>query len=337
MLVVLLCFVRVGGAEEAPDMLERIQDIATGGQPKSAYFSPDGGRVFVPLLLERGVDVFAFEGGVLRRETRLSVPGSTATGFVEAMIDERRGELWVSNMEENKAHIFDLSTLAYKTAVGTGGMMPKVIAASPDGSTAAVSNWLSGTVAFIDMDAKKLLWTIKVGVTPRGLAFSPDGALLYAAIFDKPEIAVIDVKARKVAKRFRYFDGAGAARHVIYRNGVLIVSDMYRGAVCLLDADTGRLVKSARIGANLNTIVLSADGSVLFASSRGRNNPVDYTKPGPEYGRVFALSPDDLAVLDSVSGKNQPTGLAASPDGAFLVFTNFLDADMELLRVHGGR
>jgi YVTN family beta-propeller protein len=236
-------------------------------------------------------------------------------------------------MEENKAHIFDARSLAYKTSVDTGGLMPKVIAANPAGTYAAVSNWLSGTVAIIDMETKKLLWTVKVGITPRGLAFSPDGNTLYAAIFDKPEIAVVDMRTRNVVKRYRYFEGAGAARHVLYHDGVLIVSDMYKGRVCLLDAETGRLRASARIGPNLNTIVLSPDGSRIFASSRGINNPVDYTKPGPAFGEVFVLSSDDLSILDKVTGKNQPTGLAVSPDGNFLVFTNFLDADMELYRV----
>ncbi len=330
-------------------ILEKLGEISTGKQPKSAYFSPDNRRVFVPLLLERGVDVFTLSGGELRFEKRLAVPGSHATGFVEAMIDETRNEVWISNMEENKAHIFDLMSLEYKTSVDTGGVMPKVIAANPNKTLAAVSNWLSGTISVINMDDKQLLWTLKVGVTPRGLAWSDDGNFLYVAIFDKPEIAVVDTRTRKVVKRFRYFEGTGAARHVIYHKGRLIVSDMYRGSVCLLNATDGRMLTWKRIGPNLNTIVLwtpqsgngapangEAKNAVIFASSRGRNNPTDYTKPGPEFGEVFILSAKDLSVLDKVTGKNQPTGLAVSSDGQFLVFTNFLDADMELYRVYRG-
>ena len=69
---------------------------------------------------------------------------------------------------------------------------------------------------------------------------------------------------------------------------------MYKGQVCTLDAASGKLLMSRRIGPNLNTIVLSSDGSRIYASSRGVNNPSDYTKPGPAYGEVFVLSSSDL-------------------------------------------
>jgi YVTN family beta-propeller protein len=316
-------------------ILTHLQDVSTGYQPKSAYFSPDGKRVFVPLLGQRGVDVFQLQNGALQLEKRLAVPNSKASGFVEALIDEKRREVWVSNMEENKAHIYNLDTLEYKTAVPTGGVMPKVITQNPAGTLAAVSNWASGTVSVIDMDTKALLWTVRVGVTPRGMAFSPDGNTLYVAIFDAPVIAVVDMRQKKLVTSYRYFEGVGAARHVIYHEGKLIVSDMYKGRVCILNAASGKLLLSSRIGPNLNTIVLSPDGKRIYASSRGINNPEDYTKPGPAYGEVFVLSSTDLTVLAKVTGKNQPTGLAVSPDGQYLVFTNFLDADMELFKVAG--
>jgi DNA-binding beta-propeller fold protein YncE len=138
------------------------------------------------------------------------------------------------------------------------------------------------------------------------------------------------MKQNKVSARFRLYAGEGACRHVIYRDGKLYVSDMYRGTVNILNAATGALLVSRRIGSNINTIVLSPDGRRVFASSRGRNNPEDYTRPGPEFGAVYMLNADDLSLQESVWGRNQPTGLAVSPDGKYLVFTDFLDANMEL-------
>jgi YVTN family beta-propeller protein len=315
--------------ENEGGILERAGEYATGSQPKSAYWSPDGRRIFVPLLNEHGVDVFRFEQSLVF-EKRLSVPGSRAVGFVEAMIDERRRELWVSNMTENKVHIFDLDTLDYKMAVGTGGVFPKVIVQNPAGNLTLVSNWVSRDISVIDSQTKALLRRIPAGGTPRGMAFSPDGSLLYTAIYDEPIIAVIDMNENKVSKRFRLYEGMGAIRHVIYRDNKLYVSDMYRGTVNILNASTGALLVSRRIGPNINTIVLSPNGERLFASSRGRNNPEDYTKPGPEFGAVYMLNTNDLAVEERVWGRNQPTGLAVSPNGRYLAFTDFLDANLEL-------
>jgi DNA-binding beta-propeller fold protein YncE len=316
--------------ENENGVMKLLGEYSTGTQPKSAYFSPDGSRLFVPLLAQHGVDVFRFVDRALVYERRLSVPGSSALGFVEAMIDERRRELWVSNMEESKVHIYDLDTLDYKTSLRTGGTYPKVIAQNPEGNITVVSNWVSCDISVFDSESKNLLRRIPVGGTPRGMAFSPDGRFLYTAIFDEPVIAVVDMTHNRVSTRYRLYQGVGAARHVIYRDGRLYVSDMYRGTVNILNASTGALLVSRRIGPNINTIVLSPDGRRLVASSRGRNNSEDYTKPGPDFGAVYLLNVQDLSTEERIWGRNQPTGLAFSPDGKYLVFTDFLDANLEL-------
>jgi YVTN family beta-propeller protein len=253
------------------------------------------------------------------------------------MIDTRRRELWFSNMTENKVHIFDLDTLEYKMSAGTEGMFPKVIVQNPAGNLTMVSNWVSRDISVFDSETKTLLRRIPTGGTPRGMAFSPDGGLLYVAIYDEPVIAVVDMKENKVSKRFKLYDGPGAVRHVIYRDNKLYVSDMYRGTVNILNAATGALLASKRIGPNINTLILSPDGAPgrgrIFASSRGRNNPKDYTIPGPEFGAIYLLNANDLTVEERVWGRNQPTGLAVSPDGKYLAFTDFLDANLELYAI----
>jgi DNA-binding beta-propeller fold protein YncE len=322
--------------EPEGSLLEFLGEFPSGSEPKSAYFSPEGNRLFVPLLGQHGIDVYRFDPQkqpVLAFEKRLAVPGSRAAGFVEAFCDKERRELWVSNMEENKVHIYDLDTLEYKSSAGTNGVMPKVITQNPAGDISAVSNWVSRDISLFDSKTKKLAAVIPAGGIPRGMSFSDDGALLFTAIYNESQIAVIDMNTKKVKSRFKFYEGTGAARHVIYSKGKLYVSDMYKGHVCILDAETGRLIKGLRVGSNINTIVLSPDGKYVFASSRGRNNPEDYTKSGPEFGTVTMLSAEDLSTKARVWGRNQPTGLAVSPDGNYLVFTDFLDNNIEVYRI----
>ena len=319
--------------ELANGILQLKGEYRTGSQPKSAFFSPDGQRVFLPLLGQHGIDVFRRTGDLLEFERRLSVPGSNSAGFVEALSDAQRRELWVSNMTKNSVHIFDLDTLEYKVSLNTGGVYPKVIAQSPDGNFTVVSNWVSRDVSIFDSDTRELLRRIPVGGIPRGMAFSPNGSLLYTAIFDEPLIAVIDMAQHRVTRNFRLYEGQGAARHIIYRNGRLYVSDMLRGTVNILNASTGALLRSRRIGPNINTIVLSPDGRYVFASSRGRNSPQGYLWPGPDFGAIFKLRAEDLSLVERVWGRNQPTGLDISPDGRLLVFTDFLDANLQVYSV----
>jgi sugar lactone lactonase YvrE len=105
---------------------------------------------------------------------------------------------------------------------------------------------------------------------------------------------------------------------------------MLRGTVNILNAATGALLRSQFVGLNINTIVLSPDGRYVYASSRGRNNPQDYTLPGPDFGAVYILRADDLSLVERIWGRNQPTGLAISPDGKLMVFTDFLDNNLQL-------
>jgi len=317
--------------EKEKGVLKYVGEYKTGSQPKSAYFSPDGKRLFVPLLNEKGIDVFRVLNQSLEYEKRLEV--GTRPGFVEAFCDERRRELLVSNMEENRVYVFNLDTLELKSSFITGGTFPKVVTQSPGGALTFVSNWVSRDISVFDSDTKTLLRRIPAGGTPRGMAFSPDGALMYTAIYDAAIVAVVDMKENKVINKWRFNEGEGAARHIIYRDGKLFVSDMYRGTVNILNAATGALLKSVRIGPNINTIVMSPDGKYIFASSRGLNNAVDYMLPGPDFGAVYMLNAQDLTLIDKVWGRNQPTGLAVSPDGKLLVFTDFLDANIELYRI----
>jgi sugar lactone lactonase YvrE len=319
--------------ENENSVLELLGEYSTGRQPKSTYFSLDGQRLFVPLLDQHGIDEFRVTGLALDFEKRLTVPGANAVGFVEVLCDAKRRELWVSNMNENKVHIFNLDTLEHKISLSTGGVLPKVIVQNPAGDITVVSNWVSCDISVFDSEAKKLLRRIPVGGTPRGMAFSPDGALLYTVIYDAPLVAVVNMEQNRLVSRYRLYEGEEALRHVIYHEGKLYVSDMYRGTVNILNAATGALLQSKRIVPNINTVVISPDGWRIFASSRGRNNPEDYTKPGPDFGAIYMLSAEDLSVQERIWGCNQPTGLAISQDGKLLAFTDFLDANLELYRL----
>jgi len=141
------------------------------------------------------------------------------------------------------------------------------------------------------------------------------------------------MRQNMVTNHFRLYAGVGAARHIIYHDEKLYVSDMLRGTVNMLNAATGELKYSRYVGLNINTITLSPDGQYVFASSRGRNHPEDYTIPGPDFGAIYMLNAEDLSFIERIWGRNQPTGLAVSPDGKLLVFTDFLDANLQLYRL----
>ena len=174
-----------------------------------------------------------------------------------------------------------------------------------------------------------------MGGIPRGMVFSGDGRRLYVCLFDTGDIDVIDCRRYEVADTLRL--GPGAARHIATDGPceTLYVTDMYNGTVTSLSMATGAVLRKRFVGANPNTLALTPDGSRVLVSVRGRNNRETYLREGPEYGRIVMLDAKTLDILDWTWGRNQPTGLAVSPDGRILAFTDFLDASVEVYRFSG--
>jgi sugar lactone lactonase YvrE len=81
---------------------------------------------------------------------------------------------------------------------------------------------------------------------------------------------------------------------------------------------------------------LSPDKKLLFVSCRGKNfSPEDYFQPGPEWGTVLIFDTTSGKLVDAIIGGNQPTALDISPDGRTLVFSDFLDSQLEFYQVPG--
>jgi YVTN family beta-propeller protein len=305
-------------------------DIPTGRQPKSVAFTPDGMFILCALLEGEGVQAIPADGTASRLTLAPPAPWAAKKGFVEMAFLAGRQELWVTQMTTGMVHVFSLPDFAWLASFPTGGSWPKFILVSPDEKTAYVSNWESRDISVIDAAARAATARIPVGGVPRGLALSRDGRFLYVGLFDRGAVQKVDLAKRAVARTLTF--GEGAMRHIVMHptQDILYASDMLKGRILAIDAATDRLLAQIPADRNPNTIALSPDGRYLFVSSRGSNNPEDYAKKGPAFGTISCIDTETRAVVDWTWGKNQPTGLAVSPDGRTIVFTNFLDNEIEV-------
>jgi len=315
--------------ERAGSPLARAGFGATGPRPKSVSFTPDGSLLVCPLLSGRGADLL--DAYSLAWRGRLEPPESYAKheGFVESAFLPALGEIWVSQMHNSTIHAFDLATHAWKAGFPSGGSYPKVIAPSPDGTKVYISNWVSEDVTVLDARSHELIRRVKVGAIPRGLAPTADGKGVFIACFGGGAILRLEVGSWKLST-FRAADG-GAKRHLVLDEARqrLYATDMSRDSLFVIDAVTGGLVAEIPIGSNPNTCALSPDGRWIYACTRGPNGTAGYELPGPLAGELVAIDAANLEVAYRQWGGNQPTGLAVSPDGRRLVFTDFLDRRVE--------
>ncbi len=111
-------------------------------------------------------------------------------------------------------------------AVGRG---PEGFDVSPDGKEIWVANAQDGTIAIVDIGARKVTQTLAANVTGANrLKFTPDGRLVLVSTLRGPDVAVFDAASRRDAKRVKV--GRGAA-------GILMQPDGSRAFVACTPDD----------------------------------------------------------------------------------------------------
>jgi len=296
--------------------LTSVAEAATGKLPRSVAFSADGKRLFVALQAEPGIDVF--EVPSLKKIGRFT---AGAVGFTDVIA--QGDQVWALS-RDGQIQVFGAQTLAAVSPIalansGSAGF------ADLGGGKVLAANWDYGTLTQIDATTKKTTEVASLGGSLRGLAVG--AGTVYAALFDQGRVTGLDSSTWKTKASW----GAGKApRPLAVQGTAVFVGDMASAQVLVIDGTTGKLVTTVGVASNPHQMASTA--GLVAVASRGRNNPTDYQLQGPDYGKVTLLDAKGT-VVGSVWGRNQPTGLAFSPDGKYLAFTDFLDNNVELYRI----
>jgi YVTN family beta-propeller protein len=199
------------------------------------------------------------------------------------------------------------------------------VAFSPDGKSLYVSggnqdviyrfDWSGGRATLADSIALAVKQPRQNGTRyPAGLAISRDGRTLYVAENLGDSLAVVDLSTRRVVQRFateRYPYGV-----VVGSDGTVYVSAWNGWTVSAFPASAGGSLREGtriRVGRHPSALLLSSDGSRLFAAS-GSTDKVSVIDTRTQ--RVIATL-DDVSPARTGEGST-PNALALSPDGARL-------------------
>lgn len=227
------------------------------------------------------------------------------------------------------------------------GPLPKMIAASPDGRTIAISHWGNNTVGLIDISSQNpedwhhkaclvvdyvlplhYSTTVPVdrdnssGYALRGTVFTPDSRyLLVGCMGGGGGIAVIDLQDNRYMGRVMGM--MANVRHLIISGGYLYLSINAAGYVQRIPLDTfiakakeltGTTVRlsgweQCKVGQGARTIEASPSGRYIFAAC----NIVS---------RLYVVSTATMQPIASITVDSYPVGLDVSEDGRYVFVTS---------------
>ncbi len=305
-----------------------LRSLESGHRPKALRFSPDGKQLWVALHYDRpAVEVFDTTTWALLGAVDLGEYGAVELAFSP---DGKRA--YASQYETASIFEIDTKTRTARRQLRTNSKASKVITVSPDGERIFVANWSGKDITEFAAATGERVRAFPVAGIPRGMFVTDDQRSLYVTSFSPGKLFKIDLASGSVAT---IYDKGRAIRHIVGDRARqrLYVSDLGNSNIYVVDLITDRVRVLAKANNKTNTIDLSPDGKVLFASNRGRNNPDSFLLAGPERGSIQAFDTTSGTLLDTVVAGNQTTGLSVSPDGALLAATDFLDNRVNVYRL----
>ncbi len=360
-----------GGGGSTP---ERDPDIAS---PKSVNIHPSGKKFYVNSLEggktivyslpdmkklavishkfdEKDANLWAPESGLFKFRHYSKNLGTFMGKPVESEFSHNGRYLWVPyyrrsfdlNAQDPSA-VAIIDTKEDKIVrLMEAGVLPKMIALSPDGKTMAITHWGDNTVGLIDVSSSdpkdwKYKANIAVGrqlfhnfslTSPvnrdsntgealRGTVFTPDGRYLLVGCMSGGGIAVIDVQEQKYLGKIT--GTRPNLRHLVIRDGKLYVSINASGyverialseilkAISRLNG-TGNVAvrgwENCKVAGGARTLELSPKGDYIFVACNS--------------GSAVCVVDSTMTMVGKIPADSYPVGLDISPDGKWLITTS---------------
>jgi YVTN family beta-propeller protein len=179
-----------------------VQQVPVAGEPEGVTLRPDGKVVYVTCEADRVVVAVDAHS----RKEIARIPTGLRPRSIAFDREGRAG--FVSDELSAEVTVFDSATHAVISTIKIEepGKNPRPMgtALSPDGRWLYVSTGRGGSVAIIDVAARKLEGIISgVGARPWGIGVSPDGKRVFTANGSSNDVAIIDVATRQVEKRIQ--------------------------------------------------------------------------------------------------------------------------------------
>lgn len=266
---------RSGGVVLSPLGDARLRLAGSGFAGRRAYFTDTPADSVVAYDLDSGTEI-----------ARVKV-GKDPLGI--AITPDGRF-LFVANRSSGSVSVVRTDTLEVEQSIRASGpaVKPTAVAVTPDGSRAYVVNGdNSGTVSVIDVAARAIVETIRVGRRPTSIVVSPDGLLAYVANNGSNTVVTIDLLTNTVISALPVDRPWGLAASPD-GNLVFVTSASTKGKVIAIDTLDNRALFEWEVGDTPIGLACSPDGRQLAVAN---SNSDFITIISPVTNRVLAEIP----------------------------------------------
>ncbi len=188
----------------------------------------------------------------------------------------------------------DLKSLVVDQAIQVG-LVPKVVAVTPDGKYLLVSNWCSWTLSVVDIATAKEVKEIPIGPYPRGIAVTPDSKTAYVAEMGASAIHLINLSTLTDVAQIEV--GRGPRALVMDPTGHYLYATLNQaGEVVKIDLTDNQVVGRVAVGEEPRSLAIATDGLTLYV--------VDY-----DQDNVKALRAADLSTVQTIPTGVHPIGV----------------------------
>jgi YVTN family beta-propeller protein len=272
--------------------------IPVGKRPRGIHASPDGKTVFValsgtpieppPTIDANGNPVFEKKTGDADAEAKAD-KAADGIGVVDVAqkkflrkiscgsdpeqfsLSADGKQLYISNEDVGTASVLDIASGKVAHIIPIT-QEPEGVTTSPDGKFFYVTCETAGDIFVVDTQTFKVIAHFNVHPRPRSTDFLPDSSRAFIPSESTGEMNLIDSVNHKPLQTIALPKGSRPMCVKVAPDGKKVyVSTGRGGSVCVLDAKTGDVLNTIKVGTRPWGIAISPDGKFLFAA----NGPSD--------------------------------------------------------------
>jgi DNA-binding beta-propeller fold protein YncE len=278
------------------------------------------------------------------------------------------GEGW-KGVPDNKIYVIDLTASPpAQIATVAAGKQPSGMAINRAGTLALVANLADESVGVLAIDGKNVKPVDTVSVAsppaaagtppappsrPAAVAITPDGKRALVVKAGANRVALLDIDGQKVSyakvdgKNYEMATGLNPLNVQITPDGKLAIVNNIGGgqdgqvdtvAVIDMEASPPRVTDQVVVGDGPEGLAMSPAGGYaasLILNGTGGTSKTAFFRHDKSYVALLKIDGKSVRKVGQTDVGGLAEGIAFSPDGHYLYVANFVDSDIDILRLDG--